>query len=174
MADLNEALGEEGAGEGAAGAADAGSGNKVEQRINKMTATIKSKEEENARLSIENLAFKDPRFKRASEFSDEILSKVKTGVPVQDAIAAVLVEKNAFGSATADAGNGEGAGSGSGSGSGAAAAAEHTERSAGAGGSADVRVADYQGKKDPKTMTQEERLTALNQAEADGDIVLTN
>jgi len=106
MADLNAELGSDG---GADPNAGDGSGNKVEQRINKMTATIKSKEEENARLSIENLAFKDPRFKRASEFSDEILSKVKTGVPVQDAIAAVLVEKNAFGAATADPAAGGGA-----------------------------------------------------------------
>lgn len=155
-------------GEGAAGDA----GTKVEERINKLTGNLKNKDTEIAKLTIDNLSFSDPRFKRAPEFKDKILEKVNAGTPVNDAIASVLVENNAFGAPTVDAGAaGEGTGKGSGAGD-AAPAASAPAAAAGAGGSAVTTVSDKDPKKDLNTMTQEDKLTELRRLEEIGEIGL--
>lgn len=148
-------------------------GESVEKRINKFTATIKSKQEENTKLLIENLSMKDPRYKRAPEFQDAIMAKVNDGVSASDAIAAILVENNAFGAPVTDTGKNAGGDSGNGNGGGAGNnQATQNNSGSGAGGSAEIHVTDKDPKGDPKTMSQEERLTALQQAELNGEITL--
>ena len=173
MAD-KELLGGLGADNNNVDAANNGRGDSVEKRINKFTATIKSKQEENTKLLIENLSMKDPRYKRAPEFQDAIMAKVNDGSSASDAIAAILVENNAFGAPATDTDNNAGGGSGNGNGGGTGnnQVVQQNNSGSGVGGSAEIHVTDKDPRGDPKTMSQEERLTALQQAELNGEITL--